>query len=116
MSRLDKTFEIITITFNNNEGLKKTAQSIFEQNNSDIIWTIIDAGRSHLVQQLCSKNFCKVRFFNDKGNGIYDAMNIGLSNASGDYLMFLNAGDTLENKWRVLDFLDNSNYNQFDIF
>lgn len=112
---MQNRFEIITVTFNNDNALKKTAKSIINQKNSKIIWTIIDGNNSKLVQKLSSQNFCNIRVFRDEGLGIYNAMNLGLFKASGEYLMFLNAGDTIENEWKTSDFFEKINFNEIDV-
>jgi len=67
-------YSIVTITKNNPEGLRKTQQSVESQTYSDYEWIVIDGER-------------------ELDNGIYDAMNKGITRAQGEYTIFMNAGD-----------------------
>lgn len=87
---------IITINLNNVEGLKKTAVSIAEQTFQDFEWIIIDGGSTDGSVEAMSEYDGIISFMvSEKDSGIYNAMNKGVSRASGDYLLFLNSGDCL---------------------
>lgn len=86
-------FSIITITRNNLNGLKRTQKSIEDQSAFDYEWIIID-GKStdgtydHLLS-------LSSQWVSEPDKGIFDAMNKGITFANGQYILFLNAGDTL---------------------
>ncbi len=96
---------IITINYNNAEGLKKTMQSVKKQTSNNYEQIIIDGGSTDesinvindfLADQIFSK---KVAFWcSEKDNGVYDAMNKGISYAKGKYCLFLNSGDYFYNE------------------
>ncbi|WP_180127371.1 glycosyltransferase family 2 protein [Rhodoferax sp. BLA1] len=95
---------IITITFKDMVGLKKTLKSITDQTFGDFECLIIDGGSGpEVVQFLDNIKDPRISWVSEKDNGIFDAMNKGMEKASGDWLMFLNGGDsfcsakTLEN-------------------
>ena len=90
-----KSLEIITISCNNDEGLAITAKNIIDQKNSNVLWTIVDGSNSKLAKTLSLNSSISVRVLQDQGIGIYNAMNIGLFNAIGEFVVFLNAGDQL---------------------
>ena len=90
-----KFLEIITISCKNDEGLAITAKNIIDQKNSNILWTIVDGSNSKLAKTLSLTSSISVRVLQDQGIGIYNAMNIGLLNAVGEFVVFLNAGDQL---------------------
>tara|TARA_R110001592_G_scaffold144484_4_gene367665 strand:- start:34526 stop:35353 length:828 start_codon:yes stop_codon:yes gene_type:complete len=95
-------FTIITITLNNFSGLQKTYESIQKQTFEDYEWLVIDGGSTDgTVDFLRDRRSATrsalnpFRFISGKDQGIYDAMNIGIAEANGQYLLFLNAGDAL---------------------
>ncbi|MGZ9098055.1 MAG: glycosyltransferase family 2 protein [Micavibrio sp.] len=86
-------FSIITITRNNLIGLQVTADSLHVQTCRDFEWIVIDGDSSD-----GTKNYLRTlpaQTISEPDTGIYEAMNKGIDRANGDYLLFLNAGDTL---------------------
>lgn len=82
---------IITITYNNYEQLIKTLTSIPK---SDIIESIvINGGDCKKTKEFLGSYSGKS--ITEKDEGIADAFNKGIEISSGDYIMFLNSGDTL---------------------
>lgn len=88
-------FTIITVTYNNLAGLKRTAESIHAQNLKDYEWIVIDGGSSDGSAEWLKES--NANWVSEPDRGIYDAMNKGIRKSSGQYLLFLNAGDTLAN-------------------
>ncbi|MCD7972075.1 MAG: glycosyltransferase [Candidatus Azobacteroides sp.] len=89
-------FSIITITYNAEKHIRRTIESIIRQSYSGIEYIIVD-GKStdHTIDIINSyRNFISC-FVCEPDEGLYDAMNKGLLNATGDYIWFLNAGDSL---------------------
>ncbi len=86
---------IVTVVKDDTEGLKRTIESLKEIKN-DIQLIIVDGSRPELRPLVMSQanNIC-AKYLNDKGSGIYEAMNLGMSKATGKYLLFLNSGDRL---------------------
>ena len=88
----------ITITLNNKEGLLKTIESYksFNQkykNTEIIVVDSLSADGSDLLINKYSKLIDK--YICEKDNGIYDAMNKGIDNCTGDFICFMNAGDCI---------------------
>lgn len=95
-SHIRPRFSIITVTYNADKVLEATIQSIISQTYKDIEYIIIDGGSKDKTLSIVEKyknHIAKVISEPDKG--LYDAMNKGLRVATGDYVCFLNAGDTL---------------------
>lgn len=87
---------IITINYNNKEGLAKTLQSVINQTYQDIEYLIIDGGSSDGSGAILKQNESKIsHWVSEKDTGIYNAMNKGIAKATGAYLLFLNSGDEL---------------------
>lgn len=91
------SFSVITITYNNRDGLRKTAKSVQSQTCSDIEWDIID-GHSTDGTQDDFINYSSANILSEFDQGIYDAMNKGIERATGDYIIFMNAGDVFANE------------------
>lgn len=82
-------FTIITVVRNNLDGLKRTAQSVQGQSFRDFEWHVVDGASTD-----GSQNFLAAITVSEPDGGIYDAMNKGIGRAQGDYLIFMNAGDS----------------------
>ena len=95
---------IITINYNNAEGLRRTLASVAAQTYRDIEHIIIDGGSTDgSVDVICdyeSANRSSIHpltivWSSKKDKGIYNGMNIGIQRAIGDYIQILNSGDIL---------------------
>lgn len=84
-------FSVITVTLNNIDGLIKTHTSLNAQNFENYEWIVID-GKS-IDRTLEFLKTTDAHSISEKDSGIYDAMNKGIERATGDYLIFMNAGD-----------------------
>jgi glycosyltransferase len=91
-----RSFSIVTINYNNCEGLARTAKSILEQNFLTFDWIVVDgASTDRSLDVLKQVEFDKLTIISGKDSGIYNAMNKGLDLVNTDYVLFLNSGDTL---------------------
>ena len=104
-------FTVITITYNAAAVLQRTLDSVLHQTYEDVEHLIIDGASTDGTLQLLkaykdandnlqsstfnlqSSKPHKVIIHSSPDEGIYDAMNKGLTQASGDYVVFMNAGD-----------------------
>lgn len=113
---------IITINYNNAEGLCRTIQSVQSQTFRDFEHIIVDGGSTDesvdIIREYTSANGAQgggcqtgqksqtgrtkecpqIRWISEKDKGIYDAQNKGIRLAHGEYCYFLNAGDTFCNE------------------
>ena len=88
---------IITVNFNNSDGLRKTIDSVVAQTFKDFEWIVIDGGSTDGSCELIEQYADYFSYWvSEKDKGIYHAMNKGIDRASGDYLQFLNSGDWLD--------------------
>lgn len=84
---------VITITYNAEATLQPTLESVASQDYRNIEHILIDGASTDNTLSI-ARNFPEVRILSEKDNGLYDAMNKGLQLARGEYVLFLNAGDT----------------------
>lgn len=97
-----KSLSIITVCYNEPD-LEKTCNSIVNQTWQSFEWVVIDGGSNKKTLDIFEKYKHRIDYFSSKkDNGIYDAMNKGLKIATGKYVLFLNAGDSLYNE-KVLE-------------
>lgn len=88
---------IITVVYNGVEVLEKTICSVIEQNKVDIEYIIIDGGSTDGTIDIIKKYENEISYWkSEKDDGIYDAMNKGIEQASGDIIAFINSGDWYE--------------------
>jgi glycosyltransferase involved in cell wall biosynthesis len=90
-----KKLSIITVTRNNESGLSATLKSVLTLSNTSVVEVIVIDGHSTDNTTDVIEQFSSVVdvFEKDLGNGIYGAMNQGIQQASGEWLIFMNAGD-----------------------
>jgi len=89
-------FSIITVTYNASTTLERTILSVISQTYHNREYILIDGSSNDGTMDIANKyrhHFSTMVSEPDKG--LYDAMNKGLSVATGDYVCFLNAGDEL---------------------
>jgi glycosyltransferase involved in cell wall biosynthesis len=90
-------FSIITVTYNAEETLERTLQSVAQQTHPDIEHLVIDGASNDKTVEI-ARRYPHAIVLSEPDKGLYDAMNKGIRLATGDYLCFLNAGDTLHSK------------------
>ena len=86
---------IITVCFNEpKENVTLTFDSITSQSYKNTEWIVIDGGsKPETLEAINAYSNAIDNFVSEPDNGIYDAMNKGLSIASGDFVIFMNVGD-----------------------
>ena len=88
---------IITINYNNAEGLRKTMESVLAQSYTEIEYIIVDGastdGSVDVIRELATRP--TIKWVSEKDTGIYNAMNKGIRMATGEYIQILNSGDIL---------------------
>lgn len=87
-------FSIVTVVYNNAEGIRRTAESIRGQSLQDYEWVVIDGGSSdETLSVVGSFSDLNPRVLSERDRGIYDAMNKGLGISRGRFVNFMNSGD-----------------------
>lgn len=91
-------FSIITVSYNAASTLPATLASVREQTCRLYEYILIDGASADDTVKLASESGIEpMTIISEKDQGIYDAMNKGLGIATGDYVIFLNAGDSFHN-------------------
>lgn len=93
---------IITINYNNRDGLQKTIDSIVCQTWRDFEWIVIDGGSTDGSKELIEQyKHYFVYWCSEPDKGVYNAMNKGIVKAQGEYLNFMNSGDCFYSKYTL---------------
>lgn len=97
-------FTVVTITYNAEAVLQRTLDSVLRQSYEDVEHLIIDGASTDGTLAMAEaykrlsdgseENQHQVIIASEPDRGIYDAMNKGLTQASGDYIIYMNAGDS----------------------
>lgn len=100
ISNENARLSIITVNYNNKNGLQKTIDSVVSQTFREFEWIIIDGGSTDGSQELIGQYADKITYWiSEPDKGIYNAMNKGIKIANGEYLLFLNSGDYFADKY-----------------
>ena len=99
INKMTPKLSIITVNFNNKDGLIRTAESVVAQTWGDYEWIIIDGGSTDgsvgVIREYIDKSTKLAYWCSEKDGGVYSGMNKGIAKASGEYCYFLNSGDYL---------------------
>jgi len=90
------TISIVTVVYNGAKYIEPTIQSVISQTFKQYEYIIVDGASKDSTLEIVKKyetHFYKV--LSEPDQGVYDAMNKGLKLATGEYVLFLNAGDEL---------------------
>jgi glycosyltransferase involved in cell wall biosynthesis len=84
---------IITSTLNCRNDIVLTSKSIGSQTYSNIEWIVIDGGSTDGTIDLLSNDDKVTYWVSEKDGGIYSALNKGIGQSNGDWIIFMGAGD-----------------------
>ena len=92
-------FSIITVVYNSASLIEGTIQSVLNQTFTDYEYVIVDGASKDetlsTIKEIAQKYPLSIKWISERDKGLYDAMNKGLRLATGDFVLFLNAGDRL---------------------
>ena len=91
---------IIIPVYNKQKYLKKSIQSILEQTYDNFELIIVNDGSTDNSSEIChnfQKKDKRVRVIDIENNGVSNARNVGISNANGEYIQFIDADDYTAN-------------------
>lgn len=88
---------IITATYNSASTVADTFESVLKQTYKDIDYFVIDGGSTDgtidIIKEYEAVFGGRMHYISEKDRGIYDAMNKGVGMATGEWVIFMNAGD-----------------------
>jgi glycosyltransferase involved in cell wall biosynthesis len=98
---------IITVTFNAEKYLEQTIKSVIEQDYPNIEYIIIDGNSSDKTTDIIKRYESYLSYWlSEPDSGIYDAMNKSINVATGEWIIFMNAGDTFFEKLNITNFIN----------
>ena len=93
---------VVSVCYNCENEVAATMESLLEQSFQDYEYIIVDGNSKDTTLQIIksySSRFSNIKIISEPDRGIYDAMNKGVRNSTGDYIYFLNFGDYLVDKY-----------------
>lgn len=91
---MNNQISVITVVFNDVNNIRRTMESYFSQTWEDKEYIVIDGGSTDGTADIIKEYADRLAYWcTEKDNGIYEAMNKGISNATGDWINILNSGD-----------------------
>ncbi|MBB2145967.1 glycosyltransferase [Pedobacter sp. LMG 31464] len=101
---INPKLSVITIVYNNIADIERTMLSVLNQTYSNIEYIVIDGASNDGTTDIITKYKNRLaQFISEQDQGIYDAMNKGLTLATGDYVLFMNSGDEIYSPETVTD-------------
>lgn len=110
-------FSVVIPLYNKSEHIVETLQSAVNQKNQDYEIIIIDDGSTdESMEKVKSIESDKIHIFHQENQGVAVARNMGIMQANGEYIAFLDADDVWHTNYlQTIDYLV-SHYPQSDIF
>ena len=105
MGKETKRISVVTVCYNEKNTIRNTIQSVLGQIYDEFQYVIIDGastdGTVDIINEYVSDP--KVKFYSEPDTGLYNAMNKALSYAAGEYVIFMNSGDSFYDKKVLAD-------------
>lgn len=101
---------VITVTYNAEAFIERTVESVVRQTYQDIEYIIMDGASKDRTLDIVRRYGDKISLLvSEPDKGLYDAMNKALDRATGEYVIFLNAGDQFADDYTLEKALQNAN-------
>ena len=89
------TFSVVTVSFNCAGLIAKTIESVLRQDYASLEYIVIDGGSTDGTAEIIREYQDRLAYWcSEPDGGIYQGMNKGIQQAQGDWIIFMNAGDT----------------------
>lgn len=106
-----KKISVITVNFNHAQGLAKTMKSVLAQTYCNLEYIVIDGGSTDGSAGIVKQYRERLAYScSERDNGVYDGMNKGIVHATGDYVLFMNSGDSFCNSTVLEDIFGKTEY------
>lgn len=107
---------IITVVYNGEKSISKTIDSVLYQTYPNIEYIVVDGASVDNTLNIIKSYSDKISVcISEPDKGIYDAMNKGLNLVTGDWIIFMNAGDTFASQSVITDMLNMDMDNNIDL-
>lgn len=90
---MNRKISVVTVTWNAASMLLSTLESVASQTYDDIEYIVVDGASSDNTVEVLENSQNVTNWISEPDRGIYDAMNKGALMATGEWILFLNAGD-----------------------
>lgn len=107
---------IITPSLNSDKSIAYTLSSIDDQTYKNIEHIIVDGGSTDETINIVKKHKSKKKILEFNKSTIYEAINLGIKNSTGDFIMVLNTDDILDNAKTIENVVKMINRNKEKIF
>ncbi|MDH4316872.1 MAG: glycosyltransferase [Desulfobulbaceae bacterium] len=95
---------VVTVSLNAARGLEETINSVISQTYPNMEFIVVDGGSTDNSQDVIDKYSDKITsWVSEPDEGVYDAMNKGVALGSGEWVIFMNAGDCFDGPNVVAD-------------
>ena len=96
---INPKISVVTVSFNSAATIKETLDSVKHQDYHYVEHIIIDGASTDNTLEIVEREKTSIHILiSEPDKGIYDAMNKGFHNSSGDIVAFLNSDDVYHNK------------------
>ena len=104
---MNPDFSVITVSFNSEDTIERTINSVLSQKNIDYEYIIIDGKSTDSTCNIINKYSKRInRIISEKDNGLYDAMNKGITLSRGKYIFIINSDDFYTTDHVLFDFMN----------
>ncbi len=111
-----KRVSVITVVYNDAASIRGTIESFFAQTWADKELIIIDGGSTDGTAEIIKEYSDRLAFWcSESDEGLFDAMNKGISHANGQWINFLNSGDSYANSHSIADAMESPQAETADV-
>ena len=101
---------VITICYNASNTIEATIVSVLNQTYGNVEYIVVDGASKDDTLEIVNRYVDKIAYvISEPDHGIYDAMNKGIKVATGDWIIFMNAGDCFHDERVIEEFINRAN-------